>query len=462
MAVRKKTTDIRSYRKKENINIGVILFAFILVYIIVEIGLSITNRPIAFYEVGEGAIVKTIPCTGLAIRTEQTIKASKSGYLNFYCPEESKISVGQNVCAVSEKELDLSLKEDAEAEDLTEDEKTQMLSSVRTFVNNYRESAFFETYSFKDSIQNIFDKKTDQNKEERMNIALSEQKEGSYEAMTSDRDGILVYEADGFEGITVDQVTDELFDKSDYKKPEYHENQKVNEGDSIYKVVTEETWNLVVRLDADTAEPLINKKSVTIRFLKDDVEMIAGLQLEKKGKDIYYAYLTLDSAMIRYASDRYLDLEITVQNAKGLKIPKSAVVKKDCYEIPSEYIMENGEADEQGVLVYNNGNTEFQKTDVFYTDSSKNMIYIDAENLPKGTVIRMENSNNTRTLSETISQAGVYEAGSGYAVFTTIDIEAENEDYYITGSGVSNQLSDYDRIVLNADKVSDDEILIKR
>ena len=159
MAVRKKTTDIRSYRKKENINIGVILFAFILVYIIVEIGLSITNRPIAFYEVGEGAIVKTIPCTGLAIRTEQTVKASKSGYLNFYCPEESKISVGQNVCAVSEKELDLSLREDAEAENLTEDEKTQMSSSVRTFVNNYRESAFFETYSFKDSIQNIFDKK---------------------------------------------------------------------------------------------------------------------------------------------------------------------------------------------------------------------------------------------------------------------------------------------------------------
>lgn len=462
MAFRKKTTDIRSYRRKSNINIGVILFAIILIYIIVEVGLTVTNRPVAYYEVGEGAIVKNISCTGLAVRTEKTVEASKSGYLNFYCPEESKLSVGQNVCAISEKELDLGLKEDASSGELTEDEKTQMLSSVRTFVNNYREDNFLETYSLKDTIQNIYDKKTDQNKEERMKAALGEQKEGSYESLTSDTDGILVYETDGFEGIAVDQVTDEQFDKSDYKKSESYDNRKVDDGDSIYKIVTEEEWTLVVRMDAVTAETLINKKSVTVRFLKDDVEMVAGLQLEKKNKDTYYAYLTLDSAMIRYASDRYLDIEIQIQNVKGLKIPKSAVVKKDCYEIPSEYIMKNGETGEQGVLIYDNGDTNFQETQVFYEDESKNMVCIDAKKLPKGTVIRMQNSNNTRTLSETVSQAGVFEAGSGYAVFKTIDIEAENEDYYITGSGVGNQISDYDRIVLNADKVSDDEILIKR
>lgn len=228
----------------------------------------------------------------------------------------------------------------------------------------------------------------------------------------------------------------------------------------MYKIVTGEEWHLVVRMDADTAESLLDRSSVNIRFLKDDEEMIAGLQMEKKDKDTYYAYLTLDSSMIRYASDRYLDIEILIENAQGLKIPKSAVVEKDCYEVPTEYIVSNGETDEQGVLVYNDGKTSFRAADVYYTDTEKNMACIEAENLPKGTVIQMQDSNNTRTLSETVSQAGVYEAGSGYAVFTSIDIAAENEDYYITGNGSSNQLSNYDRIVLNAESVQDDEILV--
>ena len=293
-----------------------------------------------------------------------------------------------------------------------------------------------------------------------MTAALEEQEEGSYQNCTSETDGILVYEVDGYESMTTDQVTDKNFDKSSYTRTEVHENRKVSEGDSMYKIVTGEEWYLVVRMDADTAESLLDRSSVNIRFLKDDEEMIAGLQMEKKDKDTYYAYLTLDSSMIRYASDRYLDIEILIENAQGLKIPKSAVVEKDCYEVPTEYIVSNGETDEQGVLVYNDGETSFRAADVYYTDTEKNMACIEAENLPKGTVIQMQDSNNTRTLSETVSQAGVYEAGSGYAVFTSIDIAAENEDYYITGNGSSTQLSNYDRIVLNAESVQDDEILV--
>lgn len=461
MAVRKKTTDIRSYRRKWNINIGVILFAVILIYVIVEVLVSVTNRPATYYEVGEGAIIKNASYTGFAVRTEQTVEAPKSGYLNFYQPEESKVSVGQSICAVSDEELDLSAREEEAGEtQLTEDEQSQLLSSVRTFVDNYKDVSFSETYSLKDTIQNTLDRKTDQNRTARMTAALKEQEEDSYQNCTSETDGILVYEVDGYESMTTDQVTDKNFDKSNYTQMEVHENRKVSEGDSMYKIVTGEEWYLVVRMDADTAESLLDRSSVNIRFLKDDEEMIVGLRMEKKDDDTYYAYLTLDSAMIRYASERYLDIEILIENAQGLKIPKSAVVEKDCYEVPTEYIVSNGETGEQGVLIYNDGETSFCAADVYYTDTEKNMACIEAENLPKGTVIQMQDSNNTRTLSETVSQAGVYEAGSGYAVFTTIDIAAENEDYYITGNGSSNKLSNYDRIVLNAEAVSDDEILV--
>jgi len=135
-------------------------------------------------------------------------------------------------------------------------------------------------------------------------------------------------------------------------------------------------------------------------------------------------------------------------------------VKKTCYQVPSEYVVSNGETGEQGVLIYEDGKTRFQAAEVYYTDTQKNLVCIDAKDLPAGTVIQMQNSNNTRSLTDTIRQSGVYEAGSGYAVFTSIDIAAKNEDYYITGNGVANQISNYDRIVLNAKDVKDDDILV--
>lgn len=101
------------------------------------------QRPTTYYEVGQGSIIKNVSYTGFAVRTEQTVEASKSGYLNFYQPEESKISAGQSVCAVSDKKLDLSNREEETGEtQLTEDEQRQLLSSVRTFANNYREASF--------------------------------------------------------------------------------------------------------------------------------------------------------------------------------------------------------------------------------------------------------------------------------------------------------------------------------
>lgn len=461
MAVRKKTTDIRTYRRKWNINIGVILFAVILVYVIVEIFVSITDKPVAYYEVGEGSIVKNVSCTGFAVRTEQSVKSPKSGYLNFYQPEASKIAVGEAVCAVSDKALDLSsVEENSDETQLTGDEQTQLLSAIQTFVNSYRESSFYESNSLKNEIRNIFDRKTDQNQSARLTAALNEQGEGNYETCTSETDGILAYTVDGYEDITTDQVQDENFDKSSYTQTEIQENQKIGKGESIYKIVTGEEWHLVIKMDADTAESLLNRTSIKIRFLKDNEEMVAALKMEKKDQDTYYAILTLDSGMIRYASDRYLDIELMIENIQGLKIPKSAVVKRSCYEVPTDYIVSSGETGEQGVLVYEDGKTSFQAAEVYYTNTEKNMSCIEAKDLPKGTVIQMQNSNNTRTLSDSISQAGVYESGSGYAVFTSIDIEAENDDYYITGNEVSNQISNYDRIVLNAKNVTDDEILV--
>ena len=130
--------------------------------------------------------------------------------------------------------------------------------------------------------------------------------------MPESKDGILVYETDRYEDVTIDKVTDKMFDKSGYKRAESRENQKVSEGDDIYKLVTGEEWYLVVRMDADTAESLLKRSSVTIRFLKDDEEMVAGLQIEKKDKHLLCIYY-MGQRTCTLCCGQYQDIEIRLR-----------------------------------------------------------------------------------------------------------------------------------------------------
>ena len=48
--------------------------------------------------------------------------------------------------------------------------------------------------------------------------------------------------------------------------------------------------------------------------------------------------------MIRYATERYLDIELILEDESGLKIPKTAVTEKEFYIVPQDYITSGGAA----------------------------------------------------------------------------------------------------------------------
>lgn len=467
MVGKKEPTNIQDYRRKWNFNIGVFLFTVILIYVVVTVLFYITGKHVTFYEVQEGSILKDEIYTGIAIRTEEVIPANRNGYLNFYEIEGTKVAAGDSICTVSDEKLNLENQSDtAEGQEsgLSSDEQKALLSSMQSFMENYDEDAFSDVYVMKDQMETFCEDKTDQSRTQKLSNALQDEGEGSYEIYYSPRDGVLAYHIDGYEELKKEDVTESVLDKKKYTQKQVTENSEAESGKGAYKLITEEEWYVVTEISPDTAKDLLAKEktSIQVRFLKDNMTMIAGLEIKQKDKDRYYAYLTFDNSMVRYLSERYLDIELILEDVTGLRVPKSAVIKKDCYMLPLDYIVTNGETKEKGVLVKEkNGKTRFQAADVYYQDENEKQACVSAENLPEGTVIRMQDSNNTKTLSDPVEQPGVYEAGSGYAVFTTIDIAEENEDYYITRNGISNLLSNYDRIVLDADSVEDDEILVQ-
>ena len=166
--------------------------------------------------------------------------------------------------------------------------------------------------------------------------------------------------------------------------------------------------------------------------------------------------------MIRYATERYLDIELMASTINGLKVPSTAVVQKDFYTIPSEYLTTGGNASNQGFICeyYNNSGqliTEFRQATIYKTVD--NLCYVNPTDFEQGTNIVKPNASQRYTVGAKASLKGVYCVNTGYTVFKRIDILDENKEYCIVKKGVSYGISVYDHIILDGAKVQENQMI---
>ena len=93
---------IRKYRKPLNINIGLVIFSIIFIYIIICVFLYFTSKHVVGYEVRNGTLSVENVYKGIALRDETIVKSKNSGYVNYYAREGSKVKTGSLVYSVDE------------------------------------------------------------------------------------------------------------------------------------------------------------------------------------------------------------------------------------------------------------------------------------------------------------------------------------------------------------------------
>lgn len=463
MAEKIQGNNIQVYRKKSHFNIGILIFGVILVYLVVTVLSYITAGHVSAYEVREGSIYRDNAYTGLVIRKETVVNADQDGYINFLVPEGSKVGRQTNVYSVSEKKLNLSSDgtQDTEEQEqsMSLEERDRIIQQTQNFSSSFQDSRFEDTYTFKDSVESILSSSTSQSRQSQLAALVQEGSSGVTACKAAD-DGIVVYSIDGYEGLTADQVTADHLSRSGYKATELTDNTKVKAGEPVYKLVTDENWTLVIRLDQDMADELAETTSVQVRFAKDNETATAGFSIRKSGKT-NLGFLTFDQSMVRYAGERFLDIQLIFQDQTGLKIPKSSVVEKDFYAVPSEYLTQGGDSSGTAVLVQQDKNTtKVTKADVFYRDKETDQVYLSTDEFDEGTVLVKPDSGETLTLNDKKTLKGVYKINKGYAEFTQVTILSENEEYYIVESGSEYGLVNYDHIALDGEGIYEDKIVL--
>ncbi|MDE6419993.1 MAG: hypothetical protein K2K87_05630, partial [Lachnospiraceae bacterium] len=140
---------IVKYRRPVNLNIGMIIFGFIFIYIILCVITYFRSEHIAGYEVTIGSLSKSNIYTGIAIREERVVYSAGDGYVNFFAGEGEKIGANQLVYTIDGSgrlaELMASGKEE---NTLSDAELLQLRQECISFAGSFRERAFYSVYDF--------------------------------------------------------------------------------------------------------------------------------------------------------------------------------------------------------------------------------------------------------------------------------------------------------------------------
>ena len=370
---------------------------------------------------------------------------------------------------------------------MSQEELLRIRNDMQSFSKGFNSSKFNTTYSFKYQLEGSILQYAGVTAEPSASSSSDIEGESSDTAAGSQSmvvtlgnqtiskaasDGIVLYSMDGYEGKTADTVTQEDFDQNSYHETDLKTDKPVKAGQDIYTLITDERWTLLIQLSSKQAAKLADRTSIRVKFLKDDMTQSGDFSIiEIDGQK--YGKIDFNKGLIRYASDRFLEIELVTNTVTGLKIPLSSIVTKEFYTIPSTFATTNEDSNETGFMLQDK-NKDGDNVTAFVTptiyasvenessgDSDKTTYtyFVDKSAFKEGDAIIAPNSKSKYVVSDSAALEGVYCINQGYAVFRRIEILDQNEEYAIISKNTSYGLSRYDHIVKNAEQVKEEDIL---
>lgn len=461
-----KNKKIIKYNSSGNFNIGVVIFSIIIFYVLFNIFSYLTKSHIAEYQVQQGTIASNNIYQGIIVRDETVEYAAHNGYINYYVKNASKVSVNDVIYSIDtdgsiSKEISSS---GTNGENISKESLSEISQELNTFIKDYDGNQFSECYTFFNNLNTEITQSHNIHALADLSekVQQAESKKTFYQ-LKSNKDGIIVYEVDGFEGYTIEDITSSEINYTGYTSTHLFENKEVTTSDPVYKRINSEDWNIIVPITEKLAKELNDGSSVKIRFCKDDFTTNASYSIIK-GEEEYFLNLALKKAMVRYANDRFIDIELVMNEKTGLKIPQSAITTKDFFTIPKEYFTIGGDSSAPGLMIRHtiDGEDTVKLINPTLYYETEEYYYIDSEEVAEGDLVLMADSQNTYQIgTDKGSLVGVYNINKGYAVFKQISIIYENEEYAIVETKTAYGVSLYDHIALDASEIKENQLTAK-
>ena len=303
-----------------HIDIGMLIFFIILVYILFSVISYVTSDKTEVYEVRMGTLSYNESYRGIAIRQESLVKSAYSGKVNYYNREGDRVKVGGLAYSVDEKgELADYADSDQLAKDYYTDKDLNLFrNQVISFVSDFDSSRFFTVYDFKSASASQAQKISNR----AVLSGIKDLKLTTLRTVKAKETGSIVYSYDNYNGMTFKSLSAKDFDSSACKKAQLRDGARISAGKPAYRIVTDENWSVAIKVtNPDSAKRLMKEDFVEVRFLKNDHTSWASVDGREDKDGNWLINLSFTNSMENFCMDRFVDVEILSNEKKGLKVP---------------------------------------------------------------------------------------------------------------------------------------------
>ncbi len=447
-----------------HLNIGTIIFIVFAAYVLISIFIYFNKSHLSIYEVQAESMACDDHAQAVIVRQETNITTTVAGYVNYYMRSGTRVSKNETIYSIDESKQLYDYISGAEMSyTLSETDIKDIKATIAEYTKNYSSTAYEKMYDLKDdlnaTIKSISDAYLLQNLSE---ILESTGVGASFTVCKSPSAGIISYFSDSLDGLTVEEITPATFDEKYYESENLFDTDLKEAGSTIYKLLTNENWSLVIQLNKEQYETISSQTRLTFTIDTDRLTLTLPVTFFSSDGG-YFARVDMTQYMVRYVSKRFLDVTIDMKAEKGLKIPNTSIIQKEFYMIPNEYFTKGNNSDDLGVVKQthdvNTGEIQFEfiPTEIYFKDD--NYSYIDTSLFTYGTYIYNMNSEEQFQISLVGKLEGVYCVNKGYAQFRRIERLYDGNEYCIVKEGISQSINEHDHIVQNAEDIDELEVI---
>ena len=271
-----QNSKVVKFKKRRSINIGVIIFIIILVYTVINVYLYLSKPQISIYEISEQPLSQENTVTGVITREEKMITTDRSGYVNYYFREGARVAKDSTIYSIDEsKKIYEKLTDTTGGITFTKMDAASIRKDIAKFKFSYQDSNYSEVYNFRDditaSIRNILDVNLLSNMQDIINSTGLSSNFGVVKAAQA---GIISYYSDTLDGLIADEVSEATFHMEQYERKNLRTGEIIENGQNVYKLLTEDHWNIIAPISAELADQLKERKTVTFTVTLDQLSLI--------------------------------------------------------------------------------------------------------------------------------------------------------------------------------------------
>ena len=452
-----KNNNVLKFTKKPEINIGLIIFFVIFIYIVISVFIFAFSKKTNIYEVNAGSLTLDNTYTGFVIRQETLVKSTHSGNINYFLANGNRASIGTVVYSVDETGRVYDKIKQSISSELDSKEISSVKNMLTDFTKNYSTSEFYNIYDYREDVSSKIYEFQNNDIAEQLDTFIEETDSTNlFHIIDADKTGVVSYVIDGYETSTENILSDKLFDTSEYKSTNLQNAELINMDDVAYKLVTDDEWCIYIPFNENETVIYANTSTVMLEFVENGLECEGNIEIINIG-GASYGKITLNKYMINFIEDRFVQLKISKDNYTGLKIPVTSVFEKSFYTIPKEYLTPSNTFikkfyDEKGAVQTAAIDAEiYEENDQYY--------FVSMDSLSSGDILMLPDSDKTYVVGTMEELTGVYCVNKGYAIFRKVNILEQNSEYCIISKGTKYGLSIYDHIVLDHTTAKENEIV---